>query len=77
MTGYRRLALAVIEQAVDEATKPLPQAANDRDRHNRLDARQFLGLDTPDLQFWCEAAGLDWRTVQRRHCVDAWLAESA
>ena len=74
MAHYRRLSLAVIERAVDDAAGRFPVLATQEGMDS---ARQFLGTDNPDLRFWCEVAGVDWRAVVGRYRPCAYLTGDA
>jgi hypothetical protein len=62
-TPERRLGVAVIEQALRDATLPLRgrQTAN-----IRQDARTFLMTDSEDREFWCQLAGIDPTALVRK-----------
>jgi hypothetical protein len=76
--SYRNVACAVIEQAVNDAIKPIPAPASksldikkrqerDRRRHvarnQVLSAVMFLTSPNEDLKFWCVVAGLNMTAV--------------
>jgi hypothetical protein len=71
---FTTLALAVIKQAIEDATKDVPDKCPldaTRDQRNkwvsatadRNQARAFLTKENDGLLFWCRIAGLNYRTV--------------
>lgn len=71
---FIKLALAVIKQAIEDATKDIPDQCPldatvdqikkwNRAFADRNEARFFLTTDNDGLRFWCRIAGLNVRTV--------------
>ncbi len=56
--GVRRLAAAVVQQAIADLQSPIPE--------HRRSAAAFIGRREDFDQFWCALAGLDGDAVRER-----------
>lgn len=66
-SSWRLLALGVLERALQDAVNPTVCKSNKIRQEARQDALDFFQNQerAEDVRFWCEAAGLNYKTFTR------------